>query len=171
MVNVPRDAAVKPQKQLCAFELPSSEGTIAGPAMYRLRSHLVLLFLHDTSCGACQLILRGMARHYAEVRKNNAEVLAIIGGDVLAATQYHFKQKIPFVFLFDADDHAASLCLADIGMFRPSVLLVDRYGAIWKELVPQENDGELEVREALKWLEFMEMQCPECDVSDEPPVE
>ena len=160
-----------PLKLLCAFELPSSEGTVTGPAAFRLRKHLVLLFLHDVTCGTCQRVLQAMARSYAEVQKDNAEVLAIIGGDVLAATAFHHTQQIPFRFLFDADDHAASLCLADIGVFRPAILLVDRYGAIWKELVPKEKDGDIEVQETLEWLAFMDVQCPECNIPDEPPVE
>ncbi len=139
------------------------------PEEYRVRNHLVLLFLHDTTCGLCQKVLQSLARHYPEIRKNSAEVLAIIGGDVLNASEFHRKQNIPFVFLFDADDHAASLCLVDIGMFRPAILLVDRYGEIWRELVPKENDGETEVKETLEWLAFMEVQCPECDIPDEPP--
>jgi hypothetical protein len=97
-----------------------------------------------------------------------AQLPAIIGGDRMAAEALHNELGQPFPFLFDSDDRVAELCLGTRDFRRPAMLVVDRYGAIWGRFLASEEDGAVDTKEALKRLEFLEIQRPECDVPDSP---
>ncbi len=50
---------------------------------------------------------------------------------------------------------------------RPGLLIVDRNGLVWKHYIGL-NTIDIKLQNILKWLEFIEMLCPECGVMDEP---
>lgn len=150
------------------FLLPSTSGRPLGPGEFKQRRNLVIAFLHQAQCPRCQEVLKALAERYAGLRAYDAEVLAIISGEEQAARELHEQLQLPFPVLFDPKDRAASLCLGT-EMRRPALLVVDRYGALWARLVPEEEDGIVEVQQAESWLAFIAVQCPECGVPEQPP--
>ncbi len=153
---------------LPSFDLPSTQGIRLGPRAFWQRRNLILVFLHDSQCRACGKVLDVLADIYQSVGRLNAEILVVIGGPEQAAHDLHTRIQAPFPFLFDIDGRVSALYLGDSGFYRPAMLVADRYGAIWNRLSPDKEDGPIEVQKTMKWLEFVEIQCPECDVPDSP---
>jgi peroxiredoxin len=152
---------------LPGFELPSSRGYNIALSDYRQRQHLIIVFVRDARCVACQSFLREFKERYGEVRESS-EALAIIGGERGIAEDLHRQMDLPYPFLFDPENKFVGKVLEDERVMSV-VVLVDRYGAVWKRFVPEREDGSLDVDEVIKWLGFMELQCPECGVPDNPP--
>jgi peroxiredoxin len=149
-----------------AFQLPSTEGRPLGPREFRHRRNLILLFLREASPPSSQGLLKTLARWYPKLKALQAEVLVVVPGEERAAWEVHRQLRLPFPFLFDPQDRVAPLCLG-AEPDRPAVLLLDRYNVPWVRLEPR-GEGELEIREAADWLEFIGVQCPECGVPDQP---
>ncbi|HIC95105.1 TPA: hypothetical protein EYP12_00585 [Candidatus Bipolaricaulota bacterium] len=156
---------------ISGFRLPSTEGRLLGPWEFKHRRNLVLLFLREAD--SSQRLLQALARRYLNLQALHAAVLVIVGGDEEGARDLHrrFRLELPFPFLLDPEDRVAPLCLGAEAS-RPALLLLDRYNALWARLEPEpqgEGEPEAEVQEIEDWLEFIELQCPECDVPDRSP--
>lgn len=151
-----------------AFRLPSTEGRNLGPREFKQRNNLILAFLHEGGCGSCRTLLTTLAQSYQHFQGLNTEILAIVGGDKKIAEDLHCQMRLPFPFLFDPAERTAALCLGEHTP-RPAILVADRYGGLWARLLPLKDDGIIDVKEVLQWLEFIETQCPECNVPDLPP--
>ena len=152
------------------FQLPSTLGESLGPKGFWQRKNLVLAFFHQAHCRTCKGVLELLRQNASCIMDMNAEILAIIPGDRRAAEELHAEMKLPFPFLFDLDDRVATLNLGGDSLRRPAVLVADRFGAIWHRNWPKEEDGSIKIEDSLNWLEFIEIQCPECDVLDSPPA-
>jgi hypothetical protein len=53
-------------------------------------------------------------------------------------------------------------------MMMPAILVADKFGGLWLRLVPARQDGNPDLARIFEQLRFIDIQCPECSVPDEP---
>ena len=156
-------------ESLPSFRLQSSTLQTIGPEDYKQSKNLVLAFVDGPRCAICGQLINDLMSRYSEIRNLNAEILAILsprGSTEVVQTRY----KPPFPVLFDPDERAAAACFGADAVRRPTVIVTDRFGSIWLHQVPTESGDSLDVDEILEELRFIQMQCPECGIPDEPPL-
>lgn len=153
-----------------SFQLPSTEGCNLGPREFKQRQNLILVFLHGAECIPSRTLLKDLTHEYPKFQTLDAELLVIVGGEERAANDLHDQMELFFPLLLDPQDGVAALCLCAEGMLRPAILVADRYNILWARLLPNEEDGAIEIHEVLQQLQFFELQCPECSVLDLPPL-
>lgn len=150
------------------FLLPSTDGKMTSPHMYRMKQNLLLVFVHYYQCAFCYPLLSDLKKNYSEIQRLNTEVLLIVSGDerLIKNLQHHWM--LPFPILSDADEHVTKQYLNVNIQHRPALMLIDRYGVVWKYYITGIDMMEFKLQHILQWLEFIEIQCPECGISDEP---
>lgn len=152
-------------RRLSSFTLPDSNGRAVSLWSYRQRANLVLFFHHGSRCPDCRTALRDLAENLAAFREEEALVLGI-GADAPAPTrQLASAIACPFPLLSDPAGHA----VAQQGLKVPSLVVADRYGEIWAAWDGGEQHHLPNPPEIARWLEFVELQCPECSVAEWPP--
>lgn len=145
-------------QQLHDFTLPDSAERPVQLWQYRQRSNVLLAFHHGADCAACSAFLRELALHMDAYRQEETVVLAI-GPDqqtknlLLAAQLGH-----PFPLLSDP----AGRILAQQGLNTPSLVITDRWGEIWAVWDAGTDHRLPSTQDILRWLVFIESQCPEC---------
>lgn len=160
----------KKGERLPGFELPSTEGRLLGPSTFRQRHHLLLVFVHHGQCQRCRTLLEKLAKNDRYIRSLNTKTLVVLGGPEHLARQLHGAMALPFPFLFDPEEKVSARYLSDGCPHKPAIVVADRYGIIWCGICAQAYDGPVALEEAFKCLDFIELQCPECDVPDDPPL-
>jgi peroxiredoxin len=149
------------------FTLKAVDGRIISPSLYRNKKNLVLVFVQFSECSTCYTLLSDLKKFYKDFRGMNTEVLLIIGCSEKAVKNLQQLWMMPFPMLADTDDLAARQYLGDNIQYRPALLIVDQYGLVWKYFIGK-NKTDIKPQNILKWLEFIEIQCPECGVKDGP---
>lgn len=151
-----------------SFQLQAiNRDAVISPWDYKQRKSLAILFFHDATCTACCNLLLNIAQHYSAYRTCDTEVLAIATNNqpntIPLLKQFAEQHAIPFPILLD---HQKTVRQAYLGMVAdPSavgVFICDRYGELYMQAVePEANQlpAEAEIR---GWVEFVDMQCPEC---------
>ena len=137
------------------------------PWDYKQRRSLVIVLFHDATCAACRDLLLNLAQHYTAYRNSETEVLAIATSPqpdtVLSLQQFAAQQAIPFPVLLDQQGMVRQAYLgeaadsASVGGF-----VCDRYGELYMQAVEPEADQLPTEAEIRGWVEFVDMQCPEC---------
>lgn len=143
------------------FELPSSSGAKVRLSDYRGRAALVLIVC-DASAEP-EKLLTDLAQHYAQIRSEDAEVLAIVDGspEQEAAKARH----LPFPVLADADGRVhRALGAGDSA----AVYVTDRFGEVFGVYRKAEGQALPGTDEILRMLEFVSVQCPECEPPEWP---
>lgn len=151
-------------RQLCPFTLPDAGGRMVKVSDYRQRANLVLFFHHGANCPACCTLLRDLVAHAPEYHAADAVLLAI-GLDEATGTQ-RLSEAIG----------VACICLSDPagraaerqGLTVPAVVVTDRYGEIWAAWIGGETHRLPTGQDVADWLEFIEIQCPECEATEWP---
>lgn len=149
------------------FRLPSALRRPVALDDYRGRDNLVLFFAHSVGCLDCAAALRSFASRMPAYNKQESVILAIIP-DPVEEIRNSGLLELPFPLLADPGGAArrkyAGL-MAESLVEDGDVLLfvLDRYGAPYAALVGDELGIGAEGfhRETLKWLEYIELQCPE----------
>jgi peroxiredoxin len=143
------------------FRLVSVTGRYVSLADYRGRSNLVLFFAHGMDCAACRSTLAAFVTHAAEYGAQTAEVLVIspVTTDEAPAP---FDTGFPVLSDPAGEVRHAYAALVPNGAVDDVLLFVlDRYGAPYAATACPEADDPAIHREALGWLAFIEMECPE----------
>ena len=153
-------------RMLSSFTLPDCDGRAVSLWNYLQRLNVVLFFHHGANCGHCRDVLHELSANAAAYRDEEAIVLAIGPDHPPLTRQLANAVACPFPLLSDPAGHAIARQNLDV----PALLVSDRFGEIWaawdggnQHLLP---DG----REIKRWLEFVELQCPECGVAEWPPL-
>ncbi len=153
------------------FTLEATDGRVISPSMYRNKENLVLVFVQYYQCSSCYPLLTDLKKNYKQFREMNTEVLLIINCNENAVKNLQQLWMMPFPVLSDEDDHISKQFLGSNNQPRPALLIIDRFGSAWKYYNTGGDNKEIKLPEVMKWLEFIEIQCPECDVMDESTID
>lgn len=147
------------------FRLPSAEMEPVQTSDYRKIRSLVLVFVGECSPRTATNLLSDLARHYAEIARESAEVLVVVRGTPAAAAQFKKRDDLPFPVLADEDgqvhrDYGAmsqdgrSVCEA--------VYVAGRFGKVYLSSRACDGPPLPTAQGILSWLYFIESKCPEC---------
>lgn len=152
-------------RSLVSFTLPDGDGHPVSSWSYRQRSNLVLFFHHGASCGTCRSVLQKLARHVDTLRDEEAGILAIGPDQPSEARALAVALTCPFPLLSDPSQRI----VAQQGLEPPALVVSDRFGEIWAAWSGGRGHELPDVDEIVRWLEFVEVQCPECGAAEWPP--
>lgn len=147
------------------FCLETTSGKKVCLSHYRGRSNLVLIFMDNRS--ETLMLASHLAKAYPEIRKQEAEVLAVKPGDQLAQTG---EQSEPYPVLVDHDGRTqAEVGAVDThGRACSAVYIMDRFAEVFSAYRTREGQSLPTTAEVLSWLEFINSQCPECEPPEWP---
>lgn len=145
------------------FELPSTLNNTIRLSDYRGRLNLVLMFADDGS-RTTKLLLE-LARQYEHIKSEDAEVLVVVHLSLERANELKNQLELPYPVLADEDGHVHQGVRASNSEGRgvPTVYVTDQFGEVFGVYRTCENEPLPETSEILKWLEFVNSQCPECE--------
>jgi peroxiredoxin len=128
---------------------------------YRGRCNLILIF-NSRSTG-CVALLHDLASQHSSLRGQQAEVLVITPSDLR-----NDLPQLPFAVLFDTERTVHG----DYGLQSDSdsvsgIFIADRFGELTASYVGLEVANATSAS-VLKWLEFINSQCPECEPPEWP---
>lgn len=150
------------------FELISAIGRVIHASDYRGRANLVLL-LSDDRPEAAKLI-SDLASRYAEIKNEEAEVLALFHDLPEKVAETKQRLNLPFPVLADEDGQIhRKLGATDAqGHDSAAVYVTDRFGEVFGVYRTLEGHNIPGVNDILNWLEFVNAQCPECEPPEWP---
>lgn len=137
-------------------------------ARYRGQKNLVLVFLGSVAANEIQAMLKEYSSKYSRIQEENGQVVVFLP----LAWQKAVSElgELPFPVLLDADEKAhRSLLAGGPGSdLASAVLITDRFGEIYAAYRKGEEAFPPSVEEVLRWLNFIEIQCPECGAEEWP---
>lgn len=158
-----------PSKDRClyGFELTSTLGRRIQLSDYRGCSNLVLICM-DHRGETIQLLL-DVARQYPEIKDEEAEVLAIVRSPDQSAESKQ-QLQLPYPLLVDEDGRVhRELGAIDLhGHDAAAVYVIDRFGKVFGAYRTGDGEPLPRVVDILKWLAFINIQCPECEAPEWP---
>lgn len=146
--------------------LPLLDGRLIRLADYRGRSNLVIVLVGHGEDRNVLRLLDEMAAKHSEFAAEESAVLAIVSKDGALKAE----SRWPFMVLADDEGRAHRLfdAVDTHGRLSPAVFVADRYGEIYATYRSEEGHGLPSTEEILRWLFFINSQCPECGVPDWP---
>jgi hypothetical protein len=156
-----------PQARLVpTFRLPAPDGALHGTADLLRWRDMVLAVVHPPGCDECAALLGALAQADPEVRARAAGTLAVTLGPARRDGQAH--PPTPFPLVGDEGGKVTAALGAAGGPPEGEARLVvaDRYGEVYAVLPAHGPDPGGLARDALAWLDFVQMQCPECGVPE-----
>ncbi len=130
---------------------------------YRSRRNLILIFSGTGYSETVRRLLRNFSEIYSEFVSEEAQVLAVVQGSRDRAEQLERSDAISFPVLADEDGHA-HIRVGVLGPEQnctPVVYVVDRYGEIRHVSRAEESRAGLTPGEALDWIRYINLECPE----------
>lgn len=130
----------------------------------RGRRQVALFLGHGPDCLACL----GYARQLAGRRQSFAEVdglpLIVVAGDIDALAGWRHGIPDAVTILADPDGGWKQAIAATVGAAAGDaiLLLLDRFGAPRAGSTANEAGGLIDPSEAVDWLRFLALECPEC---------
>ena len=151
-----------------SFQLQAiNRDAVISPWDYKQRQSLAILLFHDATCAACRDLLLDITQHYSAYRHAETEVLAIATNNqpntVPSLQQFTDQSTIPFPILWDQQKTVQQTYFGEVA--DPStvgIFICDRFCELYMQAVAAEADqlpAEAEIR---SWVEFVDMECPEC---------
>ena len=145
------------------FMLRSTAGAEVRLSDYRSRSNLIVIV--GTPSAQRSLLIRDLAAWYQRIREEQAEVLLIIPAMLEEREQ---PVQLPFPVLVDSGRQLYT----EYGLQANSdpisgVFIADRFGELAASYVGSETTNATSAS-ILKWLEFINSQCPECEPPEWP---
>lgn len=145
------------------FVLRSTAGAEVRLSDYRGRSNLILIF--GALSAQCSVLIGDVAAQYQRLREEQAEVLFIIPAPIEKDEQ---PIQLPFPVLVDSGRQL----YAEYGLQLNSdpisgIFIADRFGELAASYVGPET-ANATCASILKWLEFINSQCPECEPPEWP---
>jgi peroxiredoxin len=145
-----------------AFTLPGADGMPHSPWDYKQRQHLILLFTRSTISSETHGLLRTFAKEYSAFREEECSILAISPDTVFANLPTQEELHLPYPLLADPKGEIISNYThwdATTRSFNPSIVLADRYNALYQQWVAR-SEGELpSIEELLEWLRYLNKLC------------
>lgn len=150
------------------FVLMSAVGGSIQLSDYRGRANLVLI-LADGRPETTKL-LADVGDHYAEMKDENAEVLAIVRAAPKQAARIKQQLKLPYPVLADEDGRVLRQLGGIDSDSRDSTAayVTDRFGEVFGAYRSRDGQPLPALADILNWLEFVNSQCPECEPPEWP---
>lgn len=144
--------------KLPLFYLPSLDGGKSGPAAMRSKYNLVLVFLPTGSEAVAYL--QEIAAHYPDILRNDTRVIAVLDTDPDNTRRAAEALELPFMLLADTEGATASRILGELN--HAGLIATDRFGIIYFAEAAATISALPTPRVILDWLDYIEIQCPEC---------
>jgi peroxiredoxin len=145
-----------------AFTLPGADGMPHSPWDYKQREHLLLLFLRNTSSSETRGLLRTFSKAYTAIREEQCSILAITPDTVMSNLLVQEELRLPYPLLADPKGEVLSqytLWDASTSSVHPSIVLADRYNALYQQWIT-ENEADLpSIEELLDALTYLNKLC------------
>jgi len=150
------------------FQLSSAEGKQILLSEHRGRSNMVLI-LAGESKGAADFLSK-LQRHQTELAENEAGVLVVFAGSQQHASDLKNSLHLDFEVVADKDGRVHRLLGATdpAGHLCPAVFITDRFGEVYAAYSGANNKVLPGFDEVLRWIEFINRQCPECGAREWP---
>ncbi len=158
-----QDACPDRGQRLRDFQLPAVSGGQVHLSEYWGRFNLILVFAAECA-GAVVGLLSEIAHRYPKCVEEQAQVLVIFAGTKTEAEERLAPMQLPFPVLVDVDGsvHRTVCAVEPDGGPSPAVYVTDRYGEIFAVFPTPGRRTSPNVNDLLEWLEFINIQCPEC---------
>jgi len=138
----------------------SPDGSIIRVSDFRGRRNVVVIFSDQESDSPIQKLIQTVANRNDEIRNENAEIVIVAAGPT---------GSVPFRAI--SDDryklHRTIGAVDSVGNALAAVCIADRYGEVYAAEFCSDTRC-LSADDILDWLEFIEIQCPECGVAEWP---
>ncbi len=151
--------------KLPLFYLPSTQGGQSGPSAMRSKYNLVLAFLPGAPQAA--RYLREVAEIYPQILRNDARLISVLASNLDTTQRTAQALELSFTLLSDENAATASCILGDSN--RAALISTDRYGIIYFTEQAPTIDKLPQPDTILDWLEYIEIQCPECTDANSSP--
>lgn len=145
-----------------AFTLPGADGMPYSPWAYKQREHLLLLFTRSTTTSETRGLLRAFANEYKAFREEACAILVISSDTVLVQLQTQEALHLPFPLLADPKGEVISRYThweAASKEITPSIVLADRYNALYQQWTADEEAALSTIAEILTSLEYINKLC------------
>ncbi|HJT56608.1 MAG TPA: redoxin domain-containing protein [Ktedonobacteraceae bacterium] len=145
-----------------AFTLPGADGMPHSPWDYKQREHLVLLITRSSTTGETRGLLRAFAQQYAAFREEDCAILAISPDTVITNLQTQEALHLPFALLADLRGEVIARYTSWEGKaetLQPSIVLADRYNALYQQWIAENEAGLPSVEELLEALRYLNKLC------------
>jgi peroxiredoxin len=161
MTNVDQPL-IKPGEIIPAFTLPGADGMPHSPWVYKQHQHLILLFTRTASSNEARGLLRAFAKGYPSFRVEECAILAISPGTVIANLHTQEELHLPYPLLADPEGEVISRYThwdPTSGSLNPSILLADRYNALYQQWVADSEADLPPIEELLEALRYLNKLC------------
>jgi peroxiredoxin len=151
-----------------AFTVPDFDGSPVFLESYRGRKNLVVVFAGDKAGWApVMVLLEELGARAEELTSEAAQALVVVPSRSAAVLQ---RARWAFPVLVDdgARIHRNVGATDAGGRAAPAVFVTDRFREIYAAYLPRPGSALLGAKEILDWLVFINIQCPECGVSEWP---
>ena len=156
-------------EMLPQFRLPAAGGRVVQLWDYKQHKQLILLALHAPECPDCRQLLKTFAAYYPAFREEETEILALFPAPLAAVEQAQQELHLPFPLLANEQGEVlrrfASWDEAG-GPPQPTLLVADRFGALYARYTARTADKLPSPDLALRDLEYIAIQCPECGAAE-----
>jgi peroxiredoxin len=150
------------------FQLCTSEGRAVLLSDFRGRSKMVLVFTGEQAAGP-QLLL-DLEVHQKDFAETETRILVIVAGSQQHASELNQSLHLDFAVLADVGGqvHRSAGTEDQTGHPQAAVYITDRFGEIFAAYKAEQAESLPSVAEILRWVEFINIQCPECGPSEWP---
>lgn len=125
----------------------------------------VVLSIHGSECRTCIEYLESLARDPAAFTDWNGRLIVVIPEDVEQAKRLPVPAGLDVTVVADPQKEFA----ARSGIEPAGLLIADAWGEIYHRVQAEEDGHELpNARQISDWLEFIAIQCPECEGAEGP---
>ncbi len=142
------------------FALAAADGRQVSLSDFRGRRDLVVLF-----CDGREDLLAPFIAKREAFSAEQAQVIAIVRGTVEHAKTLAEQLRWPYPLLADPDGEVHRHFGAEDA---PAAYVTDRYAEVYAAFREGEGQPIPSPDELLKWLEFVNVQCPECEPTEWP---
>jgi peroxiredoxin len=145
-----------------AFTLPGADGTPHSPWDYKQRQHLILLFTRSTVSSETRGLLRTFTKAYSSIREEQSAILAISPDTVFANLHAQEELQLPYPLLSNPKGNVFSqytLWDATTHSFKPSIVLADRYNALYQQWVAGSESELPSIEKLLASLRYLNALC------------
>ncbi|AGY59308.1 alkyl hydroperoxide reductase [Gloeobacter kilaueensis] len=140
---------IQPGSRLPLFKIAGTDGQVISSADFRQRYNLLLIFLDQPR----QLdYLDGFVAAAEQLRLANTRAIAFL-------SQSGFEKPLPFATVLDPERRIYE----QLGIPEKALVLSDRFATVRKIFWAPEPIALPEVPEVLSWVEFIDLECHECN--------